>query len=180
MSLVWKIFALIFALGVILVFVAAAIPLYPQSVISKLQSNLDSGQLSQQDTWDQEASLRWWKLALWQTYQPMSSFINSAGLLMIILSVSYGVFALAYGRISRKVSDEKKPLLQVVEKEPPSVVPTSMVQAVVETKPEVKPEGKASEYTAKARWYSYYVKKSGSSTPSQVEDSYKEEPREDR
>ena len=180
MSLIWRNFALIFALGVILISIAAAIQLFPQSVISQLQSNLDSGQLSQQDAWDQEASLRWWKLALWQTYQPMSSVINSAGMLMIILSVLYGVFALAYGAIRRKVSDERKPLSPVVEKETSSVVPTSMVQAVVETKPEVKPEGKASEYTAKARWYSYYVKKSGSSTPSQVEDSYKEEPREER
>ena len=110
--MVWKIFALIFALGVILVFVAAAIPLYPQSVISKLQSNLDSGQLSQQDTWDQEGSLRWWKLALWQTYQPISSVINNAGLLMIILSVLYGVFALAYGATRRKVTYEKKHFAQ--------------------------------------------------------------------
>ena len=178
--MVRRIFALVFVLGVILVFVAAAIPLYPQSVISQLQSNLDSGQLSQQDIWDQEASLRWWKLALWQTYQPMSSVINSAGMLMIILSVLYGVFALAYGAIRRKVSDERKPLRPVVEKETSSVVPTSMVQAVVETKPAVTPEGMAKEYTAKARWYSYYVKKSGSSTPGQVEDSYKEEPRKER
>ena len=178
--MVRRIFALVFVLGVILVFVAAAIPLYPQSVISKLQSNLDSGQLSQQDAWDQEASLRWWKLALWQTYQPMSSFINSAGLLMIILSVLYSVFALAYGATRRKVADEKKPLRPVVEKETPSVVPTPMVQAVVETKPAVKPEGMAKEYTARARWYSYYVKKSGSSKSSQVEGSYKEEPIEER
>ena len=55
-----------------------------------------------------------------------------------------------------------------------------MMHAVLETKPAVKPEGMAKEYTAKARWYSYYVKKSGSSTPSQVEDSYKEEPRKER
>ena len=108
--MVWRIFARIFALGVIPI--AAAIPLYPQSVISQLQGNLDSGQLSQQDTWDQEGSLRWWKLALWQTYQPISSVINNAGLLMIILSVLYGVFALAYGATRRKVTYEKKHFAQ--------------------------------------------------------------------
>jgi hypothetical protein len=180
MSLVWRIFARIFALGVILISIAAAIPLYPQSVISQLQGNLDSGQLSQQDTWDQEGSLRWWKLALWQTYQPISSVINNAGLLMIILSVLCGVFALAYGATRRKVAYEKKTLRPVVEKEPPSVVSTPIVQAEVETKLAVKPAGKAKEYTAKARWYSYYVKKSESSTPSQVKDYYKEETREER
>ena len=108
MSIDWRNFAVIFALGILLISVATAIPLYAQSVISQLQSNLDGGQLSQQGTWDQQGSLRWWKLSFMLTYQPISSVLNTAGLLTIILSVLYGVFALAYGVTCRKVADKKK------------------------------------------------------------------------
>ena len=112
MSIDWRNFAVIFALGILLISVATAIPLYAQSVISQLQSNLDGGQLSQQGTWDQQGSLRWWKLSFMLTYQPISSVLNTAGLLTIILSVLYGVFALAYGVTCRKVADKKNRFAQ--------------------------------------------------------------------
>jgi len=75
MSIDWRNFAVFFLVGIILISVAAVIPLYPQSIISELQNNLSSGSLSQSETYAQQGSLTWGKLAQKQTYEPLSKLI---------------------------------------------------------------------------------------------------------
>jgi predicted ribosome quality control (RQC) complex YloA/Tae2 family protein len=107
MSVDWRNFVVIFVVGIILISFAAAIPLYPQSVISELQNNLSSGALSQFETYAQQGSLTWWNLAQKNTYEPLSSIFNSAGLLMLVLSVIYACFALLYNLRQSKFKKEK-------------------------------------------------------------------------
>jgi len=107
MSIDWRNFAVFFLVGIILISVAAVIPLYPQSIISELQNNLSSGSLSQSETYAQQGSLTWWKLAQKQTYEPLSSIINLAGLLTLVLSVMYACFALWYNLSQNKLKGEK-------------------------------------------------------------------------
>lgn len=107
MSIDWRNFVVIFVIGIVLISVAAAIPLYPKSIISQLQNNLSSGQLSTQETYAQQGSLTWWKLTLNQTYEPLSSIINSAGLLTLVLSGIYACFALFYNLKTSKFKKEK-------------------------------------------------------------------------
>jgi hypothetical protein len=92
----WRNFAVIFAVGIVLISIAAAVPLYPQSVISNLENNIKSGILSQSDVWAQQGSLTWWRLAQSQTYLPLSGIVNFAGWLTVGLSILYAVFALIF------------------------------------------------------------------------------------
>ena len=107
MSIDWRNFTVLFLVGIILISVAAVILLYPQSIISELQNNLSSGNLSQSETYAQQGSLTWWKLAQKQTYEPLSSIINLAGLLTLVLSVMYACFALWYNLRQNKLKREK-------------------------------------------------------------------------
>ncbi len=118
MSVDWRNFAIIFVIGIILISVAAAIALYPRSVISAIQNSLNSGQLPQQDVYAQQGSLSWWKLALTQTYEPIASIISSAGLLTLALSLVYGCLAVNYGLIKRKtIRDQEPPKVEKEKKE---------------------------------------------------------------
>ena len=116
MSIDWRNFTLLFLVGIILISVAAVILLYPQSIISELQNNLSSGNLSQSETYAQQGSLTWWKLAQKQTYEPLSSIINLAGLLTLVLSVMYAFFALWYNLRQSKLKKEKEFSCEIIAK----------------------------------------------------------------
>jgi hypothetical protein len=117
MSVDWRNFIAIFITGVILLSFAAVIPLYPQSITSQLQNNLNSGQLSKEDAYAQQGSLTWWNLAQKNTYEPLSSIINSAGMLTLALSIFYACFAVIYSLSQNKFIKEMDSPRKRVEKE---------------------------------------------------------------
>ncbi len=97
MSINWRSFAIIFAAGIILFCIGAAIPLYPKAVIMDLEQKLSSGVLSQSQQWAQQGSLTWWRLALAQTYMPVSGAISIAGELTAAFSIVYSFLAVWFG-----------------------------------------------------------------------------------
>jgi hypothetical protein len=90
----WKYFCAIFLVGSILLTFGYVVAWYPQSVISGLEDRLNNSNLSQNDKWDVQGSLAWWKLAKVDTFAPLSNIIILLGVLLILLSITYSIFAI--------------------------------------------------------------------------------------
>ena len=77
-----------FWIGAILILTGIGLSVYVDSVIKSHQEKLFSpfSNLTQQEKWDLEGALEWWRMARITTYNPLSIMLIAAGFVALIYS----------------------------------------------------------------------------------------------
>jgi len=74
----------IFLTGAILLIIGVALWLYTNSVIQGHEQLLNNPNLTQQEKWNYEGSLGWWKMAKITLYDPIAVILITAGLVALL------------------------------------------------------------------------------------------------
>ena len=74
----------IFLTGAILLIIGVALWLYTNSVIQGHEQLLNNPNITQQEKWNYEGSLEWWKMAKITTYDPIAVILITAGLIALL------------------------------------------------------------------------------------------------
>lgn len=74
----------IFLTGTILLIIGVALWLYTNSVIQGHEQLLNNPNITQQEKWNYEGSLEWWKMAKITTYDPIAVILITAGLIALL------------------------------------------------------------------------------------------------
>jgi len=74
----------IFLTGAILLIIGVALWLYTNSVIQGHEQLLNNPNITQQEKWNYEGSLEWWKMAKITTYDPIAVILITAGLVALL------------------------------------------------------------------------------------------------
>jgi len=74
----------IFLTGAILLIIGVALWLYTNSVIQGHEQLLNNPNLTQQEKWNYEGSLEWWKMAKITLYDPIAVILITAGLVALL------------------------------------------------------------------------------------------------
>ena len=74
----------IFLTGTIILIIGVALWLYTNSVIQGHEQLLNNPNITQQEKWNYEGSLEWWKMAKITTYDPIAVILITAGLVALL------------------------------------------------------------------------------------------------
>jgi len=74
----------IFLTGTIILIIGVALWLYTNSVIQGHEQLLNNPNLTQQEKWNYEGSLGWWKMAKITLYDPIAVILITAGLVALL------------------------------------------------------------------------------------------------
>jgi hypothetical protein len=74
----------IFLTGAILLITGVTLLLYTNSVIQGHEQILNNPNLTQQERWDYEGSLEWWRMAKITTYDPIAVILITTGLVALL------------------------------------------------------------------------------------------------
>jgi len=74
----------IFLTGTIILIIGVALWLYTNSVIQGHEQLLNNPNITQQEKWNYEGSLGWWKMAKITLYDPIAVILITAGLVALL------------------------------------------------------------------------------------------------
>lgn len=80
---------IITAIGALLLIIGISLWLYTSSIIQGHEQLLNNPNLTQEQRWNYEGSLQWWKTAKATTYDPLSIILISLGLCAIEYTIIY-------------------------------------------------------------------------------------------
>jgi hypothetical protein len=82
---------IITAIGALLLITGISLWLYTNSIIQGHEQLLNNPNLTQQQRWNHEGSLQWWKTAKTTTYDPLSIILITLGLCAIEYTIIHTV-----------------------------------------------------------------------------------------
>ena len=97
-----KVAVLIYFVGTALIIAGQSVYRYANQTISDLEAKLSQPELSQNEYWDIDGSLDWWRPALVSTFGPISIYLIAAGIAVLAFLTAYAAFTILRSKQNQK------------------------------------------------------------------------------